>query len=183
MSGSSPMGPRAYVLVTSFGADRPGIVDDLAAWFLEHGGNIEESRMARLGSDFASLVLVSGPPELAERLEATRERFEAAANLRVVLKVVREPAPAAQPMRRYRLEATALDHPGIVQRLAHVLRRHGASIAEATTHLEQAPFTSAPVFRVAMEVDVPAQAPLGPLRAELAEAAEKDGIDIELRPA
>ncbi|MCX7625662.1 MAG: hypothetical protein N2Z21_05560 [Candidatus Sumerlaeaceae bacterium] len=174
---------KRCVLVTSFGSDRPGIVDDLAAWFLEHGGNIEESRMARLGSDFAALVLVSGPADLFAQLSSTRESFEKRANLSVVLKPAAPLAPTADPVLRYRLEAMALDHPGIVQRIAHVLRSYGVSIAEAVTHLEQAPFTSAPVFRVAMEIDVPASAPTARLRSDLQKAAEADGVDVVLRPA
>lgn len=174
---------KSYVLVTSFGTDRPGIVDDLTAWFLKHGGNVEESRMARLGSEFAALVLVSGPNDLLGQLSSTRASFERSANLSVVLKPAAPPRPTAEPVLRYRLEALALDHPGIVQRLAHVLRSHGVSIAEAVTHLEQAPFTSAPVFRVVMEIDVPASVQASRLRADLKKAAEADGIDIVFRPA
>jgi glycine cleavage system transcriptional repressor len=176
-------GSLEYVLVTSYGADRPGIVEELTQWLLDERGNVEESRMARLGSEFVTLVLVAGPVGLAGALEASRPAFEQRSGLHVVLKPVAAPAAQpAEPMLRYRLEATALDHPGIVNRIAGVLRTHGASIAEATTHLEQAPFTSAPVFRVSMEVDVPARTSVARLRADLAGAAASDGIDVTLMP-
>ncbi|MGB9692325.1 MAG: glycine cleavage system protein R [Candidatus Sumerlaeaceae bacterium] len=172
-----------HVLVTCFGADRPGIVEDLTRWVLDSGGNVEESRMARLGSEFAALVLVSGAPCLTEKLSATREAFERETSLNVVLKPVAAGFVAgAAPSLRYRLEATALDHPGIVNRIAQVLRAHGASIAEAATHIEQAPFTSTPVFRVSMEVDIPASTSVAKLRSDLAQAAEADGIDVLLLP-
>lgn len=172
-----------HVLVTCFGADRPGIVEELTRWFFEQGGNVEESRMARLGSEFAVLALVSGANGLTEKLAATREAFERETGLNVVLKSVSAVSfQSALPVLRYRLEATALDHPGIVNRIAHVLRTHSASIVEAATHLEQAPFTSAPIFRVTMEVDIPASVSIAKLRTELATAAEADGIDVLLLP-
>lgn len=173
---------RQYVLVTSFGEDRAGIVDDVTRWLLACGGNVEESRMARLKSEFAALILVSGPEGLAQRLEDSRSRFEEESGLQVILKPTAPPREADRPAMRYRLEGTALDHPGIVNRLAHVLRSFDVSIAEAVTHTEQAPFTSAPVFRVTMEVDIPASVPVAQLRAALARVAEADGIDVVLMP-
>jgi glycine cleavage system transcriptional repressor len=175
---------RDYVLVTSFGTDRPGIVEELTAWILESGGNVEESRMARLRSEFAALVLVSGPPGLFDKLTVSQAQFEAQSGQSLVLKRIEETAPpSATPALRYRLDATSLDHPGIVNRLAHILRGYGVNIVTATTHVEPAPFTSAPVFRVQMELEIPATASIAQLRAELATSAAADGIDVMLVPS
>lgn len=45
------------------GPDRMGIVDEVMGLLLERGGNVETSRMARLGGEFAVLMLVSMPSE------------------------------------------------------------------------------------------------------------------------
>ena len=66
---SSPA-QKCHAVITSIGTDRPGIVEELSGWILDNGGNIEESRMERLGSEFAALMLVSGPAGLSERLRA-----------------------------------------------------------------------------------------------------------------
>src|SRR3954468_4075153 len=64
---------RNFVL-TLTGPDRIGIVDEVTGLLLERGGNVETSRMARLGGEFAVLMLVSMPaehvPGLNESLEA-----------------------------------------------------------------------------------------------------------------
>src|SRR6478736_5921429 len=52
--------PTNFVL-TLTGPDRIGIVDEVTGLLLERGGNVETSRMARLGGEFAVLMLVSMP--------------------------------------------------------------------------------------------------------------------------
>src|SRR5438309_5307887 len=62
--GHSSMGGKIMknqLLVTAVGEDRPGIVARLSEIFIKHGGNLEESRMAILGGEFAAIVLVSAP--------------------------------------------------------------------------------------------------------------------------
>src|SRR4051812_26945562 len=51
---------RNFVL-TLTGPDRVGIVEEVTGLVLERGGNVETSRMARLGGEFAILMLVSMP--------------------------------------------------------------------------------------------------------------------------
>ncbi len=65
-------------ILTLTGPDRIGIVDKVTGLLLERGGNVETSRMARLGGEFAVLMLVSMPSErfadLEKGLEAGRPR-------------------------------------------------------------------------------------------------------------
>ena len=60
---------RTTIVFTLTGTDRVGIVDEVTQMLLDCGGNIETSRMARLGGEFAILVLVSLPSERLVTLE------------------------------------------------------------------------------------------------------------------
>ena len=60
--------PKTFVL-TLTGPDRIGFVDEVTGLLLERGGNVETSRMARLGGEFAVLMLVSMPTEQFPSLE------------------------------------------------------------------------------------------------------------------
>ena len=51
---------QQLTVITAVGSDRPGVVHDLTRAVLECGGNIVESRMSALGSEFAMLLLVLG---------------------------------------------------------------------------------------------------------------------------
>ena len=58
------------IVISAIGTDRTGVVQDLTKVVLACGGNIEESRMTTLGSEFAMLLLVSGNWHTLSRLEA-----------------------------------------------------------------------------------------------------------------
>ena len=57
------------IVLSAIGSDRAGIVQDISKVILSCGGNIEESRMTTLGSEFAVLMLVSGNWHTLDRLE------------------------------------------------------------------------------------------------------------------
>ena len=51
-------GDRGYVVLTAVGPDRPGLVNALASLIRDAGANIEDSRMAILGGEFAVILLI-----------------------------------------------------------------------------------------------------------------------------
>ena len=61
---------RTHLVVTITCPDRPGIVERITEVLGEQGANWEESRMARLGGEFAGMVLVSVAADKAEPLAA-----------------------------------------------------------------------------------------------------------------
>ena len=61
---------RRQLVLTASGRDRVGIVEEITALILRFEGNIESSRMVRLGGDFAMLMFVSAPEERIEGLRA-----------------------------------------------------------------------------------------------------------------
>ena len=64
-------------IITAYGPDRPGLVSSLAKSVLTCGGNVENTRMARLGDDCNVMMLVSfadSTPE--ERVKFARDAQE-----------------------------------------------------------------------------------------------------------
>ncbi len=176
------MESRSHVVVTTLGTDRPGIVQEVSGWILEQGGNIEESRMAQLGGEFATLILVSGPADLEQRLGESSEAFQKDHNLTVFLRSVSgTPATPGVTLLRYELEATSLDHPGIVHQVSQLLARHGVNIVSANTATDPAPFSGAPIFHFEMEIDIPSPVSVNELRDELASLARHNNIDVTLK--
>src|SRR3954452_8765880 len=64
-------------VLTLTGPDRIGIVDRVTGLLLARGGNVETSRMARLGGEFAILMLVSLPEDRLAGLESELEHLSA----------------------------------------------------------------------------------------------------------
>jgi glycine cleavage system regulatory protein len=71
--------------------------------------------------------------------------------LQIELRPASEAKGASAQAIPYRLTATAIDQPGLVHRLSHLLRAAEVNIESLETHLKPAPITGTPMFE--MEID------------------------------
>src|SRR5215831_18937389 len=77
---------KQHLAVSAIGNDRTGMVHELTRVISECGGNISESRMASLGTEFAMLLLVSGNWHALAKLETELKRLAETSNLSIHLK-------------------------------------------------------------------------------------------------
>src|SRR5512138_3397922 len=115
---------QRMLVMTIIGPDRPGLVESVAAVVAAHGGNWLESRMSRLGGQFAGILRVEVPTDQEPRLAAALEKLEAT-GLKVVVHSDRLAAAAAQ--RLSVLEIMGQDRPGIVRQITGALAGHGVN--------------------------------------------------------
>ncbi|MBI5544062.1 MAG: glycine cleavage system protein R [Deltaproteobacteria bacterium] len=172
-----------YAVLTAIGEDRPGLVDAISSFILQSGCNIEDSRMAILGGEFAMLILLSGEGPAVERVQAGA----ADAGHKVHLTVqVRRTRSTGESLRRdvlpYRIAAYSLDHPGIVQRVAHYLAEKRINIRAMETHVKPAPHSGQPLFSLEAVVDVPAGESVAELRRGLTAIGAEENIDFAMNP-
>jgi glycine cleavage system transcriptional repressor len=172
---------KVYAVISAIGADRVGIVDDLSGMIAEGGGNIEESKMAVLGGEFAVMMLVSLEAEALAELATQGPRIEKALGLKIGV-VGTESARASAGGRPYALETVSLDGRGIVHSVSAVLRRHGINIEELETRTESAPLTGAPLFRLEAELVIGPEISVAALRRELEELQTGQDLDVRLSP-
>jgi len=172
---------RAYVVLTAVGPDRVGIVDDLSGAVTAAGCNIEESKMAVLGGEFAVIMLVSGPAAGVETLSRSLPAKGASLSLHVECRATSEPR-AGEQGRPYLLEAVSLDTPGIVHSVTAVLRGHGINIEDLETDTAAAPWTGAPMFRLKAHLVVGPSSSIARLKDDLALLQKEHDLDIVLKP-
>src|SRR5439155_4367928 len=115
-------------VMTVIGRDRPGLVDSLAGLVAEHGGNWLESRMSRLGGQFAGILRVQIPAEKEAALARSLKELERE-GLTVVIHSER-PKPEAPARPLVFLEITGQDRPGIVHQISHALASHAVNVEE-----------------------------------------------------
>lgn len=165
-----------HAILTAIGADRPGLVDEVSKFIFDRGGNIEDSRMVNLRGQFAMMVLVGGDAPTLQRIEAEAKDLKKS-GLRAEL----VPAGVTSVERGraipYRLTATALDQPGLVHRVASLLRGGGVNIESMETHLTSAPITGAPMFEMELVMAVPASTLIGKLRQDVGRLCDELNID------
>ena len=63
------------LVMTLIGPDRTGLVESVARTVAEHGGNWLESRMCRLGGEFAGILRIEIPAEKKAPLLAALEKI------------------------------------------------------------------------------------------------------------
>jgi len=176
-----PMSAQAFAVLTAIGPDRVGIVDDLSRLIAPLGGNIEESKMAILGGEFAGIMLVSlAAPQL--RVRAGRvPHEETALGLGLEFRPPRRPE-ARNDGRPYSLETVSLDTPGILLAVTAVLKAHAINIEELETLTQPAPWTGAPMFRMRATIILGPAVSILQFRADLAQLEAERDLDITLRP-
>jgi glycine cleavage system transcriptional repressor len=142
-------------VLTLTGPDRIGIVDDVTGLLLERGGNVETSRMARLGGEFAVLMLVSMPTEQFSGLEKGLEGLTVEGYKVTTSRVRRTYAEAHAGWLPYRIEVQGADHEGIIHEVAHYLSERGISIESVDSESTPAPTSGVPLFAMTARVVVP----------------------------
>jgi glycine cleavage system regulatory protein len=167
---------QVSLVMTVIGRDRPGLVDTLARLVAEHDGNWLESRMCRLGGEFAGIlrVHVPGPkePALAQALKTL-----ASQGLTVVV-CSDQVLPAVKARRMARLEVVGQDRPGIVRQISHALAGQGVNVEELETECASAPMSGEMLFKAQAHVQIPESCNLAQLRQELEKIASDLFVDV-----
>ncbi len=172
---------KQHLAVSAIGSDRTGMVHELTRVISESGGNISESRMASLGTEFAMLLLVSGNWHALAKLETELKRLAETSNLSIHLKRT-EPRTPRTDMLPYSIDVVCLDQSGIVSGLSGFFATRGIDIAEVSTRSYPAAHTGAPMFAVQMIVNVPSRIHVAHLREEFMEFCDSLNLDAILEP-
>ncbi len=171
---------RSTLILTLTGQDRIGLVEDVTRFLLDLGGNVETSRMARLGGEFAILMLVSVPAERLAGLEQDVERL-AAQGLKVTISRT-EPAQVEFPpgWRPYQIEVHGADHEGIVHEIARALSQWGINIESLDTGTTRAPVSGTPLFSMTAAVAVPPSLPRETWEVDLERLGQQLNVEIRV---
>jgi glycine cleavage system regulatory protein len=167
--------------LTLIGRDRPGLVRVLSERVEEAGGNWLESRMARLGGQFAGILRVDVPGEAADRLIEALKGLEAE-GLHVTVEQG-TPEETAGARRSFALELVGHDRPGIVHEIAEVLARHKVNIEELETEVVSGSFSGDALFKAQARLRAPEGVPAEELRQALETLAHELMVDISLDEA
>jgi glycine cleavage system transcriptional repressor len=172
---------KKYMILFSVGKDRPGIVDDVSTLLFERGANIEDSRMAAMGGRFSIMTLFSCPTEQLEDIRTGLDDLRKK-GLETSLHEAEDPtASPAKPALPIKFGVMSMDHPGVVQKVVHLLHQHNVNIRTLNTQVTRAPLSGAPLFDLVLEADVPVEKPIPRLKNDLMELAAQMNLDLSFR--
>jgi len=163
------------LIISAVGSDRPGIVSELSGTITSHGGNIEKSRMTRLGSDFTIIMLVTVDPKWEESLVVA---LHAIKELSITTKNTNPNTVITDE--NCQILLSGADNEGIVKVLSKYLKEKSINIIEMDTHISQAPISGSPLFNLNASVSIPGEVDGRDIQSDLSQIAQELGVEIHL---
>ena len=164
--------------MTVIGQDRPGLVETVAALVAEHGGNWLESRMSRLGGQFAGILRVEVPNENEPPLVAALKKLESQ-GLTVVVHTD-QPKPLPTAARQSELDIVGQDRPGIVREISRALAGFGVNVEELETECASAAMSGETIFKAHARLSIPESCDTAQIRKQLERIAADLIVEISL---
>ncbi len=160
--------------MTILGPDRTGLVESVARAVADRGGNWLESRMCRLGGQFAGILRVELPDE---KRQALLEALQTISGLTVVVRPD-SATPVATQGQPVKLEVVGHDRPGIVREITSALARAGVNVEELSSEVASAPMSGETLFKATARLQLPEHCDLAGLKKELEKIAADLLVDV-----
>ena len=163
------------LVMTVISPDRTGLVESIARAVAENGGNWLESRMCRLGGEFAGILRVEIPSEKKSALLGALQKLQAN-GLQIL---IRDDAAVAKISgKQTSLEIVGSDRPGIVRDITAALAHAGVNVEEFTSELVSAPMSGETLFKASARLQLPDKCDLGELKRDLEKTAADLLVDV-----
>lgn len=173
---------RNHLIVTVVGPDQIGIVNRVTKIIVEHEGNVEESRMARLGGEFAMLIYVSVD---AENETALKQEILTLQDDRFQVFMHRSEGGLSGQFKGwvpYTIVINGADHEGIVHQITCHLSQKGISIESMDTNTITAPMSGTILFNMEAVIVVPPDLKFQKWRDSLEEICSHLNVNLEVSP-
>ncbi len=164
--------------MTIIGEDRTGLVQTVARVIEDHGGNWLESRMCRLGGEFAGLLRTSVQKEKERSLMEALKELQSQGLTVIVHPDRSQTAPGRRKLAS--LDLVGHDRPGIVRQISAVLAGQGVNVEELDTECTSAPMSGETLFKATARLQLPETCAVERLRGELEKVAADLLVDISL---
>ena len=160
--------------MTIIGPDRTGLVESVARAVADHGGNWLESRMCRLGGEFAGILRIEIPAEKKTSLLAALQKIS---DLNVTVRDDEKKIPPPNSQQT-KLEIVGSDRPGIVREITSALARANVNVEEFFSEVVSAPMSGETLFKAGARLQLPKNCDLAALKKDLEKIAADLQVDV-----
>ena len=171
-----------YYLLWAFGGDKSGIVAGVTKFLFQHGCNLEDSSMMRLGSEFGMFVIFTRKTPFTD-VGSVSAKLARALGLSVGLKPIsRRDAKFVPPRQKaYTIVVHGVDKPGIVFRVTSRLAKNCFNITDLATHRTTSGRRAGYVLFI--EGELPSLSRERAFRRDLSNLRRSLGVRIEINEA
>jgi glycine cleavage system regulatory protein len=166
------------LVMTIIGRDRTGLVESLARLVTDNHGNWLESRMCRLGGEFAGILRIQVPEETEQELiQALRALYSE--GLTIIIRPDNSVSVAA-PTRSASLSLVGKDRPGIIYQISAALARNKVNVEQLESECFNGPMSGETMFTAMARLQIPESCVEEDLRRELEKIGGELMIDISI---
>ena len=162
------------IIIHVNGLDRIGIISDISKEINKLSGNIETSKMVKLGRDFNMLLLISIKKENIKLLENKLLSYD---DLSITLKQTANEKPADNI---YLFILKGADNEGIVHMFTQLFSKYNISIIDVETKLLNAPTTGSPLFYMKLILEIPKNILIAEIRRKCHDLEDKNNVAIKI---
>jgi glycine cleavage system regulatory protein len=166
------------LVMTLLGKDQPGIIEAVSAVVASHGGNWQNSRMARLSGRFAGFIQISASESVARELE---KDLLGLAQRGLDLRIERvDEGELATEVERVTLDLVGQDRPGILREITAALASKGVNVIRLDTECSSAPMSGEMLFHAEADMLCPVGLSFESLRESLEALGQDMMVEIDL---
>ena len=169
------------LLITLTGNDRVGIVEDVTKIILAYQGNVDASRMAHLGGEFAMLMLVSVSEEHLAHLQEDLNRFSSQGFDLSTRLTKPSSTQKFEGWHSYQINVRGADHEGIIHQITRHLAEQEVNVETIDTGTEDAPF-GGKLFTMSATILMSPTTSLAVLQEGLEAVGTQFNVDITVEP-
>jgi glycine cleavage system transcriptional repressor len=168
-----------HIVLTLTGPDKVGIVESVTSVIAKQDGNVEASRMTRLGGEFAMLMLIALSENKFANLNQDFQQMRTD-GYQVTLLPTEDGSKKYAGWLPYEIEVTGADHEGIIYDISHHLAAQGINIESMDTSSTPAPMSGTPLFMMKGVVLVPPKLTFHVWSDELEEIGDKLNVSVKV---
>ena len=173
---------QKYFVFTLTGTDQIGIVERVTKAILDQGGNVEASKMAHLGGEFAMLMMMAVPLDNAETLQQRLAAFQDDGYQILLRSTDARHDQKFKGWLPFQIKVRGADHEGIVHRVTHELSSLGINIETLDTSVIEAPMSGTPLFSMTTVIVVPPGLARKTWQSKMDDLENMWNINIEISP-
>jgi len=169
---------KTPIVMTVIAKDRPGLVEMISARVADCGGNWEQSRMCRLGGQFAGIVQLE--VDEFKRMQLLDSLHELAEDgLRIIVHEDETPLESKREI-PLKIAVVGQDHPGIIRDISTVLFKYEANVEELHTELQNEPMSGDLIFVANIRLSLAPGSDVEALQADLEDVAADLMVDLDV---
>jgi len=164
------------LIINAFGPDKLGLVSKISKMILSFNGNIENSKMILLESDFTILMLINIDKKNIKNL---KEKLKDINDLEISFK---ETNPKVNNIKyiNYSFSITVADNEGIIYLYSNLFKKNQINIENMETEINNAPISGFPMFTMKSLLNIPSKMNIANFKKDLKDIAQENNIEYKL---